>query len=302
MPFTTEMEMLHILMEQSQGTIGAQDILSIQRVTTKDPMYIVYCDNSSTKAKILECVCVEVEGREYELIDFQTKNITTFGSSGSRVSIHGIPFHVTDEDIQVWIDGWASRSSAVRKARVKPKDDPGHNLLNGNRFCYVTSIKKRYSQFYMTDPLNPSSTVEIQITVYYDDQPINCRRCMADHDTRDCPVFARKPAAPQHMLRPNIEPFRGGKHPLSNYFPADISVGDVTYPTAEHYYQHAKAMSLGLPDEADEIRHADTPYKAMMLGNDLDNLVSAAEIDLWQDQKVEVMRSTLDFKYHARKS
>ena len=90
MPFTTEMEMLHILMEQSQGTIGAQDILSIQRVTTKDPMYIVYCDNSSTKAKILECVCVVVEGREYELIDFQTKNITTFGSSGSRVSIHGI--------------------------------------------------------------------------------------------------------------------------------------------------------------------------------------------------------------------
>ena len=58
-------------------------------------------------------------------------------------------------------------------------------------------------------------------------------------------------------------------------------------------------MSLGLPDEADEIRHADTPYKAMLLGTDLDNLVSAAEIDLWQDQKVEVMRSTLDFKYHA---
>ena len=31
----------------------------------------------------------------------------------------------------------------------------------------------------------------------------------------------------------------------------------VTYPTAEHYYQHAKAMSLGLPGEADEILHAD---------------------------------------------
>ena len=31
----------------------------------------------------------------------------------------------------------------------------------------------------------------------------------------------------------------------------------VTYPTAEYYYQHAKAMSLGLPGEADEILHAD---------------------------------------------
>jgi ribA/ribD-fused uncharacterized protein len=111
-------------------------------------------------------------------------------------------------------------------------------------------------------------------------------------------VFTRKPAAP-HIVSPNIEPFRGGKHPLSNYFPVDISVEDVSYPTAEHYYQHAKAMSLGLPDEADEVLYADTLYKAMTLGNDLDNLVSAAEITLWHDQRVEVMRRTLDLKYHA---
>jgi ribA/ribD-fused uncharacterized protein len=111
-------------------------------------------------------------------------------------------------------------------------------------------------------------------------------------------MFTRKPAAP-HIVSPNIEPFRGGKHPPSNYFPVDISVEDVSYPTAEHYYQHAKAMSLGLPDEADEVLYADTLYKAMTLGNDLDNLVSAAEITLWHDQRVEVMRRTLDLKYHA---
>ena len=107
MPFTTELEMLFILLDQSYGTIQPRDILSIQRVTTNDPMYIVYCDDIRTKENILECVCVEVEGREYELIEFQTKNINTFGLSGSHVSIHRIYFNITDEDIQMTgLDRW----------------------------------------------------------------------------------------------------------------------------------------------------------------------------------------------------
>ena len=91
--FKTEMEMLDIVLDLTNGSVHQRDILSIQRVVTKEPLYIIYCANTDVKSKIISCVVLEVDGREYELVDFESPHVKSFGTTCNsvRVSIHGIP-------------------------------------------------------------------------------------------------------------------------------------------------------------------------------------------------------------------
>ena len=56
--------------------------------------------------------------------------------------------------------------------------------------------------------------------------------------------------------------------------------------------KNKRTMSLGLQEEANTIAMADTAYKAMTLGNKLNDIVSMASRSEW----VQVMRRTLDLK------
>lgn len=297
MPFKTEMELLILIIEQSSNQIKTTDILSIQRLATKDPMILVYCHNKITKTKLLSLVTLEVADREYEMTSVSAQKDRGFGSSSLRLSIHGIPFSVSDYELEDWVDTWAKRTSRVRKAKAKPKDDNTHTLLNGNRFCFISHVispKPRYSYYTFPDPLNPENEIEVQITLYYDNQVVNCRKCQDLHDTRECPTAPQKPA---QNTNADIETFRGSKHPLSNYFPVTITDGDVSYPSAEHFYQHTKAVTLGLHDEAAEILRANTPYRAMQLGDEINGYINAPLLADWESQKVDVMCRTLELKY-----
>ena len=298
MPYsTTEYDVLQLILDQSDS-IGAEDILSIQRLATKNPMHVLYCANQRSKRDILNMVTLELAGREYELTDISAHKEQGFGKSSIRVSIHGIPFSVSDNELEQWVDSWANRTSRVRKAKAKTGDDHSQTtLLNGNRYCFVSAVttpKPRYSHYPLADPLNPKHCIDIQITVYYDGQDINCRKCHESHNTKDCPTAPRQAAA---TLESNVVYFRGHHHPLSNYYPVDIVENDQTFASSEHYYQYTKAMSLGLLDEAENIVMAETAYKAMTLGNKLDDIVSVASRAEWDGERVQVMRRTLDLKY-----
>lgn len=291
MPFSTELEMLNVVRGQVETITGnhlaVSDFLSVQRIMTSEPLYIFYCKDPAVKTKLMSCVSVEVGGREYQLIDMATTS--GFGNKGSRISIHGIPFSVTDSEIESWVDEWATRSSKVMKAKAKPKQNQDHNLLNGNRFCYASRINEhlpRYSVYSIPDPLQPTSLVDIQITVYYDNQPINCRKCLEDHETKDCNSGG---------YNANLEIFRGEKNPLSNFYPVDLHSHNLTFPTAEHLYQYNKATKLDTPREAEAILAASRPIEAMRIGNS----IKANNVEEWEDSKLQNMRAILEAKFQA---
>ena len=53
---------------------------------------------------------------------------------------------------------------------------------------------------------------------------------------------------------------------FSNFSPHSIHLGDLTWPTSEHYYQAQKYIGTPDQDICDAIRHAPTPEAAAALG------------------------------------
>lgn len=299
MPFTSELELLQIVrnrVKQSSGCdLRGGDILSIQKVVTKNPVHIIYCNNTKTRDVILACLTVNVDNREYELVNFQSSISKGLGETSFRVSIHGLPFSVTDREIEAWVDSWACRSSQVRKANAKLNDNSQNILLNGNRYCYVDKVldqMPRYSTYTTPDPIKPESLIDIHITVYYDGQPINCRKCLElGHDSRNC-----NPKYQNQTKNTKFEIFRGTKNPLSNFYPVQMQCDNKIFPSAEHLYQYKKATTMGLADESISILEAPSAHAAMLLGEEINRNHNTTE---WDKTRCTVMRQILDLKYDS---
>ena len=262
------------------------DILCVQKIATNEQMCIVYCADQAVKAKVLSIHSIQIEGRQYELLDIRSQKVSSFSNSNqnTRISIHGLPFSVTDDEIQSWVDTWAVRVSRVMKAKAKlnPNDRTKHpSLLNGNRFGYANEILRplpRFTLYQIPDPNDSYNLIDVQLTVFYEGQVVNCRKCFAeDHQARECSSSGRK-------HNPNMEIFRGTMHPLSNFFQVDLTVDGELFPSSEHLYQFCKAQIMGYPEIATQIQKAKTPLEAKQLGNSLNN----SDVD-WDRKKVASM-------------
>ena len=90
--------------------------------------------------------------------------------------------HVEDSEIEQWVDQYVVRDTPVTPAQVKNKDSQFTQLFSGNRYCCAQTIITpipRYVKYLMPDPVrigrpNPS-LIEMIVTVYHEDQPINCK-------------------------------------------------------------------------------------------------------------------------------
>lgn len=86
-----------------------------------------------------------------------------------------------------------------------------------------------------------------------------------------------------------IGPFKGEYRFLSNFWEADITLGNTTFPTAEHAFQAAKAVDQ--PEIFEEIANASGPKKAKRKGKkpDLPNN--------WYQNKKYVMADVVTAKF-----
>jgi hypothetical protein len=57
--------------------------------------------------------------------------------------------------------------------------------------------------------------------------------------------------------------FYGKEHPFSNFYPSEVEIDNITYPTTEHYFQAMKAYNT--VDKV-SITIAESPYLAKKLG------------------------------------
>ena len=296
MPYETEMDMccyvfqsVNAQLEESKE-LSPSDIMSMQKLTTKFPLWIIYCANKEVKVKILSAGSVSVDGRQYELRDYNQTNFKSTKQS-IRISINGLPFSISDEELEVWVDTWATRSSRIMRSKAKVHNQ-GHNMfshvLSGHRFCYVTAIKTqqpRFGTYGIPNPVNTKELIETQISVYYENQKVNCRKCYSyEHQAKDC--------GSNNVRNPNLEIFRGKTNPLSNFYPVDLMVEEITFTSVEQLYQYTKASFHGRDDLAEKILKSTTPRSAQVIGDSI-NEVS----DDWDGECSNIMKRLLALKF-----
>ena len=84
--------------------------------------------------------------------------------------------------------------------------------------------------------------------------------------------------------------FKGHKHPLSNFFPVNVSAKGKQFNSTEAAYQHAKAEFMGDFNAAKRIQSANTGLKAMLIASKIETN------DRWRNKKVDVMESLVKQK------
>ncbi len=143
------------------------DVFSIQ-YWSKIDSWIIYCANEMAKNKALAMSTIVLNNMQHELTDFQKTNI--HHPNGMRVSIHGLPLNVSEEELDTWVDSWATRLTKVERAKEKASKAPRgcsiEPLWNGNRFCYISKFEAcvpRHSVYEMDNPLNHGELLQVDI-------------------------------------------------------------------------------------------------------------------------------------------
>ena len=138
----------------SEQLVTVNDILGTQYIQPKQT-WLVYTASHAAKAKLMGLSYIPFESKLYTVSDF-----TRIGLDIKRIrsSIHGIPMHVKNVEIEQWVSEYGELSSPVQCALVKKEsqDSMFKHLYSGNRFCYVKSLHKaipRYVIYYMPDPM-----------------------------------------------------------------------------------------------------------------------------------------------------
>ncbi len=174
----SELEIATIVFNTAHAELGnsiaPHDILCAQYF---ENAWIIYTSGQTAKAKIISMSTITVHQKTFQMTEYSDENI--------RISIHGIPMHITDKEVEGWVDTFAVRNSDVYKHDVMDKEKvKGEScfmkLWSGHRVCYATSIHKdlpRFTTYDIPDPTKPTNLKKISVTVYFNKQTINCKFC-----------------------------------------------------------------------------------------------------------------------------
>ncbi|KAI8519269.1 hypothetical protein Bbelb_025260 [Branchiostoma belcheri] len=193
MPKLSEFDVVEALYNtvrnEMTDAIKPDEILGAQFLSQKRT-WVINFSCLDAKAKAISIGRVVVGTGSYGILDFQK---TGLRKAETRISIHGIPHSVSDEEVAQWVDSRAERLTEVKRHLKKNRnvDSPFQHLYSGHRFCYVSKIINpfpRYSTYSIPDPTDTDSLIDIEVTVFHDGQSINCKSCKAeDHAFHECP-------------------------------------------------------------------------------------------------------------------
>ena len=102
-----------LLQEFGQNLVKPSDILGVQYLPPQQ-CWIIYMANMEAKMRLVSIGTLSIKNKQVEITDFVTVGIN---APSTRISIHGIPMHVGDEEIAQRVDQYACRS----RSKVKRK-------------------------------------------------------------------------------------------------------------------------------------------------------------------------------------
>ncbi|CAH1779701.1 unnamed protein product [Owenia fusiformis] len=199
--YIKEIEIAKLLYDELGKTEG---ILGVQKIQANSrSIAIVYCADEAMKQEVLAVSQITYQGETLRLASYTPELLRP----SERVSIHGIPLHVSNRDVEDWISERVDITSPIQYAF---KEENQIRINSGNRFVYgrvkQDVVFPRYNSMLIEDPGTPSKLIEIDTTIYINSQPINCYRCKEiSHLGRDCPtrktVTCRQCFQPGHFAK-----------------------------------------------------------------------------------------------------
>jgi ribA/ribD-fused uncharacterized protein len=96
------------------------------------------------------------------------------------------------------------------------------------------------------------------------------KNCKNDSKCKVCKCTGHSPGDPKcasYEIQNNVIAFNGGDNILSNFYPCDITIFGVTHKSAEHAFQHTKALRCGDQTAAVQIQNAGDALSAKQLGD-----------------------------------
>lgn len=104
----------------------------------------------------------------------------------------------------------------------------------------------------------------------------------------DLVELVRAGVVPEYLMFWGHHPARGGgigPGCLSQWWPAEFSVGGIGYRSAEHYMMSEKALLFGDPGTAAQVRQAAHPGAAKRLGRQ----VTGFDEQVWAERRFEIV-------------
>jgi|WetSurSiteA1Bulk_404760.scaffolds.fasta_scaffold29054_2 N-glycosidase YbiA len=89
-----------------------------------------------------------------------------------------------------------------------------------------------------------------------------------------------------------IDSFQGQHRFLSNFYPVEMTINGITYPTAEHVYQAHKSKDL---DIRKHVAKLERPGMAKSFGRTIDLRED------WEEIKIPLMREILTIKFNNKR-
>ena len=220
---------------------------------------------------------VTIQGSQ---IDFYPVNpFNHDNSSSERVVIKDLPFWEPDSLVSDFMKTFQQITTCSDVVLSKAKNNITNgtsNFYNGDRLVFTNA------NFYPPLPL----TAQIggyTCRIRHASQTRNCIRCQTgSHRTDDpgCPA----------RIEPSDDIFPFAHGIFSNFFKCPIIVGDMKFPSSEHYYQWRACTEALRDDLAEQVYKAETPRLAKIIAGQV------KQDPKWHQSKYDVMKDVLRAK------
>ena len=130
-----ELDVIHACKQ----VVGRNGIIGVQYIP-RSRHWIIYASNDNSRDKLL------THGIDIAGIHVMLNSLSASRDDKTRISIHDVPMHVKNSSINAFLEEYCEEAESVIRCTVTDPIDKT-KYYNGNRYTYVSAIKKPIPNF-----------------------------------------------------------------------------------------------------------------------------------------------------------
>lgn len=223
--------------------------------------------------------------------------------SVTKITVKDLPISYGHDEIKRYMEAKGVKIRNINYAKARnPQTKELSRFYNGDRIIFADKLKTPLPRL--------EEIVGQKIRIFHDGQDVTnreklCTRCYeTDHTKSQCKkpeMWCRLCKTAGHKAGENcdsttdkpqehVRTVYGHKDPLSNHYPCEIRVMGQIFSSAEHAYQHTKAINAKRPDIAEKIKGAEHAGTVKKIAGDIPFNPK------WENRREEVMTKILQSK------